>query len=224
MPFLRIVCSVRLRAIFLALCLMPVGTPTSALARAGNACPTTPAKLARQPQITLPPDPKISSKEIAFEVDLGSDGHVRGLQMDQGSGDGAVDLSVKQTLETASYDPPQTGCVAYSGGLRVGFTLPTDNATPAPPPAALNATCTPYVLAFLTPVARDRKRTGTAVVAVQLDAAATRTAEPVLKKSTDSPVLDQEALRIARTGQYNFLQGSACAPQPFTYNLELTFQ
>jgi TonB family protein len=79
-------------------------------------------------------------------------------------------------------------------------------------------------LAFLTPDPRDRKRTGTAVVAVELDAAGTQTAAPALRKSTGSPALDAAALRIARGGQYGFLRGSRCTPQPFTYNLELTFQ
>jgi TonB family protein len=198
-------------------------------AQAASGCPTTPAKLAETPKLELPADAKISSKEIAFEVDVGSDGRARGLQMDEGSGDGAVDLSVRQTLQAATYIPPQTGCVAYSGGLRLAFGLPAEGTpppAPAPPatPARLNTNCTPYVLAFLRPAARDRKRTGTATVAVELDAAGTQTAAPVLKKSTGSPVLDQEAIRIARTGQYNFLAGSSCAPQPFTYLLELTFE
>jgi TonB family protein len=144
--------------------------------------------------------------------------------MDQGSGDGAVDLSVRQTLQSATYAPPQTGCVVYSGGLRVAFELPAEGTpTPARPPA-FNSNCVPYVLAFLTPVARDRKRNGTATVGVELDAAGTQTALPALKKSTGSPVLDQEAIRLAHTGQYNFIRGSSCAPAPFTYLLEMTFE
>jgi TonB family protein len=204
---------------------MPVGTPRAALARAAAACPSAPAKFVQEPKFTLPPDTKITAPEIAFEIDLGSDGHVRGLQMDRSSGDGAVDLSFKQTLQDAAYEPPQTGCVAYSGGLYVAYKLPPDPAlTPGPGASALNANCTPYVLAFLTPIKRDRSRTGTAEVAVQLDAAGTRTAEPALRKTTGSAVLDQEAIRVARTAQYNFLRQSTCTPQPFTYNLELTFQ
>lgn len=212
----------RIHALVLALCLVPVGAPTAAHAASG--CPTTAATLAETPKIQLPPDAKISSKVIAFEIDIGSDGRVRGMQMDQGSGDGAVDLSVRQTLQAATYLPPQTGCIVYSGGLRLSYELPAD-ATPAPALAATrNTNCTPYVLAFLAPAARDRKRTGSATVAVELDAAGTQTAAPVLKKGTGSPVLDQEAIRLARTGQYNFVQGSSCAPQPFTYLLELTFE
>jgi len=216
----------RVRAIFLALCLMPVAAPVTAQAHAagGGGCPTTPAKIADPPKFTLPADAKITSKEIAFEVDIGSDGHARGLQLDQSSGDGAVDLSLRQTLQAASYDPPQTGCVAYSGGLRLAYDLPADVATQPTPPAKLNPNCTPFILAFLSPIARDRKRTGSAIVAVELDAAGTQTGTPALRKGTGSPALDGEALRIARTGQYNFLRGSSCAPQPFTYLLELTFQ
>jgi TonB family protein len=216
----------RFCATLLAVCLTPLLAQKVPAARAatGGGCPTTPAKLAQQPKLTLPPDTKISSKTIAFEIDVGSDGSVRAMQMIHSSGDGAVDLSVHQLLQTAAYDPPQTGCVAYSGGLHVGFELPLDIAATPTPAAKLDTNCTPYVLAFLTPGARDRKRTGTATVAVELDAAGTQTAAPVLKKSTGSPVLDQAAIRIARSGQYNFLQGSSCTPQPFTYLLELTFQ
>jgi TonB family protein len=210
---------------------MPLGFPLAARAAADSGCPSTPARPAQEPKLELPPDAKPTSKEIGFEVDVGSDGRVRDLQMDEGSGDGAIDLSLKQTLQALRYDPPQTGCVAYSGGIRLVYGLPApDSPQAAPsspqtaPPTKLSPTCTPYVLAFLTPEKRDRKRTGTAVVAVELDAAGTRTAPPVLKQSTGSPVLDAEALRLARTGQYNFLAGGPCAPQPFTYNLELTFQ
>jgi TonB family protein len=213
----------RSRAIALTLCLLAAATPAAARAQPAGGCATTAAKLAQPPTLTLPPNAKITSKTIAFEVDIGSDGRVRALQMDQSSGDAAVDLSVRQTLQAASYDPPQTGCVAYSGGLRLAYELPAANAT-QPAPATLNPNCTPYVLAFLGPGARDRKHTATAIVAVELDAAGTQTAGPALRKRTGSTVLDQEALRIARTGQYNFLRGSSCTPQPFTYNLELTFQ
>jgi TonB family protein len=212
----------RYRAIALSLCLLGAGTPAAAQTHASGGCPTTAAKLAQPPTLTLPPDAKITSKTIAFEVDIGSDGRVRGLQVDQSSGDAAVDLSVRQTLQAATYDPPQTGCAAYSGGLRLAYELPAAGAT-APTPGALKANCTPFVLAFLSPGPRDRKRTGTAIVAVELDAAGTQTAAPALRTRTGSPALDQEALRIARTGQYNFLRGSSCAPQSFTYNLELTF-
>jgi TonB family protein len=213
----------KVRAILFALYLA-AGTAVSLPAQAASPCPTTPAKLAETPKLELPPDAKISSKEIAFEVDLGSDGRVRGLQMDQGSGDGAVDLSIRQTLQAATYQPPQTGCIAYSGGLYLAFALPAEGTPTTPTPAPPNTNCTPYVLAFLMPVARDRKRTGSATVAVELDAAGTQTAAPVLKKSTGSPVLDQEAIRLARTGQFNFVPGSSCAPQPFTYLLEITFE
>lgn len=217
------------RALVLATLLLAGAAPGRVVALAPSAaCPTTPAKLVHPPQLTLPPDAKITAKAVAFEVDLGSDGHVRGLQMDESSGDGAVDLSVRQTLQDAAYEPPQTGCVAYSGGLLLTFGLPAPSPGPspiaAPTQAKLDTNCTPYVTAFLTPAARDRKRTGTAIVAVELDAAGTRTAAPVLKKSTGSAVLDAEAIRIAQTGQYNFLRGSACRPQAFTYNLELTLQ
>jgi len=221
----------KLRAVLLVLCLLPAAVPTGAFARAAaNSCATTPARPSQEPRITLPPDPKITSSSIAFEIDVGSDGRVRGLQMDRSSGDGAVDLSVRQTLQAAAYDPPQTGCVAYSGGLFLSFGLPAPSPAPSPAPAAastppkLDTNCTPFVTAFLTPAARDRKRTGTAIVAVELDAAGTRRASPVLKKSTGSAVLDAEAVRIAQTAQYNFLRGGACTPQAFTYNLELTFQ
>ncbi len=214
----------RVWAIVFICCLVPPALPARAQA-ATSACPSTPARPAETPKLTLPPETKISSKAIAFEIDVASDGHVRGLQMVQSSGDGAVDLLVRQTLQSASYEPPQAGCVAYSGGLRLSYELPLDAAaTPPAAPAKLNTNCTPFVTAFLTPIARDRKRTGTALVAIELDAAGTRTAEPALRKSTGSPVLDAEALRLARTGQYNFLRDSSCAPQPFSYLLELTFQ
>jgi TonB family protein len=216
----------RYRAIALMLCLLPAGVPTAALARAGGAaaCPTTPAKLAEPPKLSIPPDAKITSNEIAFEVDVGSDGRVRALQMDASSGDGALDLSARQTLQAASYTPAQTGCIAYSSGLRFGVQLPVEGSPHPAKPIVLNTNCTPYVLAFLTPAGRDRKHTGTAVVAVELDAAGTRTAEPALRKSSGSAGLDGEALHVARSAQYNFLRGSSCAPQPFTYNLEVTFQ
>jgi TonB family protein len=218
--------AMRVCALLLFASLMALTSPGVTEARAAGGCPTSPAKIAQPPKLTLPEDSKITSKEIAFEIDLGSDGRVRALQMDTSSGDGAVDLLVQQTLQAATYDPPQTGCVNYSGGMRLAFSLPVDPAvSPAPSakPGKLNTNCTPYVLAFLMPVARDRKRTGSATVAVELDAAGTETGPPVLRKSTGSPVLDQEAIRIARTGQYNFLRASSCAPQPFTYLLELTF-
>jgi TonB family protein len=217
--------AMRVCAVFLGLCLMSVAALPCGPAHAANGgCPTTPAKIAADPKITLPADAKISSKTIEFEIDVGSDGHVRGVQMDRSSGDGAVDLSVHQTLEAAAYDPAQTGCVTYSAGLRLAYRLPTDSAPEPTPPAKLNTHCTPYVTAFLSPGVRDRKRTGTAIVAVELDAAGTQTAAPALRKSTGSPVLDAEALRIARTGQYEFLPGSSCTPQAFTDLLELTFE
>jgi len=213
------------RAFALTLCLLSTLCPAPAGARASGAgCPTTPARLAVPPKLSLPADLKITSKEMAFEVDIGSDGHVRGLQMDESSGDNAVDLGARQTLQAATFEPPQTGCVVYSGALRLTYDLPVEGSTHLGAPVGVDANCTPYVLAFLSPAPRDRKRTGTAVVAVALDAAAEQTAAPELRKSTGSPVLDQEALRIARTGMYSFLRGSTCAPQPFTYNLELTFQ
>jgi len=216
----------RLRAIALALSLMPLGAPHAAFGEAAavGGCPTTPARPARPVTPTLPAETKITSKQSVFEIDVGSDGRVRGLQMDRSSGDGAVDLSIRQTLEAATYDPPQAGCVAHSGGFLLTFELPVDLNATATPAAGPNTNCTPYIVAFLIPGPRDRKRTGNAVVAVELDAAATPTAAPVLKKSTGSAVLDAEALRIAKTGQYRFLDGSSCAPAPFTYNLELTFQ
>lgn len=215
----------RLRAILLASLLIPAPMSAAQPARAAGDCPSSAAKPSQPPKLEIPQDAKITSKETAYEVDIGSDGRVRGLQMDESSGDGAVDLSIKQTLQAAAYDPPQTGCVAHSGGLRMAFGLPApDSAPPPTPPAKLNANCTPFVSAFIMPSARDRKRTGTATVAVELDAAGSETAAPVLQKSTGSPVLDQEALRIAKAAQFNFLRDGPCTPQPFTYALELTFQ
>jgi TonB family protein len=229
------------RPLVLVLCLLPLSFPPVALA-ASDACPTSPPRIAEPPKLELPADSKISSKEIAFEIDLGSDGRVRALHLDESSGDGAVDMLVQQTLQAAKFDPPQSGCVAYSGGMRIAFGLPSPEPTTPPLPGAsvpptplppkptalpgtkLDATCTPYVHAFLTPVARDRKRTGSATIAVQLDAAGTQIAAPVLQKSTGSPVLDQEALRIARTGQYGFELGSSCMPKAITYELELRFE
>jgi TonB family protein len=213
----------RVRATILALSLAVVAHPAGAQTHGG--CTTSPAKFAGQgPTFTLPPELKNTSKTIAFEIDIGSDGRVRGLQMDQNSGDGAVDLSLRQTLQAAAYEPPQTGCVAYSGSMYVRYDLPAPYAPQSATPPKLNTNCTPYVLAFLSPAPRDRRRTGSATVAVELDAAGTQTATPVLRKSSGSPVLDAEALRIAKTGQYNFLRESSCVPQPFTYNLELTFE
>ena len=216
----------RLPAIVLALCLLPFGFPPAAKSVAADtgACPTSPAKLVGQPEITLPEGAKPTAKSIGFEVDIGSDGRVRGLQLVRSSGDPNVDLSVRQTLAAAAYQPPQTGCVAYSGGLALNYALTPGSDGPPDEPTRLVSTCTPYVSAFLTPSARDRKRTGTAIVAVELDAAATRTAAPALRKSTGSPVLDQAALSIAANGHYGFLRGSPCMPQAFTYLLELTFQ
>ncbi len=217
--------TMRLRAVFLASLLIPAVMPVALPARAAGTCPSTAAKPSQPPKLEIPQDAKITSKETAYEVDIGSDGRVRGLQMDETSGDGAVDLSIKQTLQAAAFDPPQSGCVAHSGGLRMVFGLPAPDGVAAPtPPAKLNTNCTPFVSAFITPSARDRKRTGTATVAIELDAAGTETAAPVLQKSTGSPVLDQEALRIAKTAQFNFLRDGPCAPQPFAYALELTFQ
>ncbi len=225
----------RIYGFLLVLCVMPLAAPTIAEA-ATTSCPTTAAKIAAPPQLTLPADSKNTSKEIAFEIDLSSDGHVRALQMDESSGDGAIDLLVQQTLQDAKYDAPQNGCVAHSGALRIAFGLPdppsasasaaaptSPTPAPQPTPTKLNTNCTPYVIALITPVARDRKRTGNATITIDLDAAGTAIAPPTLKKSTGSPVLDQEALRMARTGQYDFLKGSSCAPQPTTYTLDLTF-
>ena len=211
-------------AVLLAVCLTAAVAPFTAEAHAGGAgCVTSPAKITETPKLSLPENAKLTSKSIAFEIDLGSDGRVRGVQMDQSSGDQGVDLGLKQALQTASYQPPQTGCVAYSGGLYLSYSLSSENAAPAAP-AALTPTCTPYVAAFLTPNTRDRKRTGTAVVAVDLDASGTQTGAPALRKTTGSPALDAEALRIAQTGHYGFLRASSCTPQAFVYLLELTFQ
>jgi TonB family protein len=198
--------------------------PARGHAAGADRCSTMPARLAAPPQLSLPADEKITSKEMAFEVDIGSDGRVRGLQMDESSGDNAVDFGARQTLQAATFEPPQSRCVAYSGALRLTYDLPAEGPTQLNPAVGLNVNCTPYILGFLSPATRDRKRTGTAIVAVTLDAAAAQTAAPELRKSTGSPVLDAEALRIARTGQYSFLRGSTCTPQPLTYNLELTFQ
>jgi TonB family protein len=213
-----------LTGVFLTVALLFATPSLPAQAATAGGCVTSAAKLTQPPKVTLSPDAKITAKTVAFEIDVGSDGRVRGLQLDQSSGDGAVDLSFRQALQAATYEPPQTGCVAYSGGLYLSYELPAQGTPHPAPPARLNPHCTPYVLAFLTPAARDRKRTGTATVAVELDAAGTRTAEPALRQSTGSAALDREALRIARTGQYNFLRLSSCTPQPFTHNLELTFQ
>jgi TonB family protein len=212
-------------ALFLAVLLISFALPLGAVARApGAGCASSAAKLVNPPKLSLPEDPKPTAQFVIYEVDVGSDGRVRGVQLDQTSGDGAIDLSARQMLQSATYAPPQTGCVAYSGGLIIPYpTAPDVSGTP-PQPSALNPNCTPFVSAFLSPIARDRKRTGTAIVAVELDASGTRTAPPALRKSTGSPVLDQEALRIAATGHYAFLRGSSCTPQAFTDLLELTFQ
>jgi TonB family protein len=210
---------------FFAVSLMPLGSALPAPARAEMpGCPSSAAKFAKEPQIVLPADAKVTSPEVDFEVDIGSDGRVRGLQLDRSSGDANADLEFRQQLQAASYLPPQSGCVASSGALYLRYPqqLPP-GASPAPLPK-LNPRCTPFVTSFLSPHARDRKHTGTAIVAVELDAAATQTAAPVLRSSTGSPALDKEALRIARDGQYQFEQLSSCTPQPFTYLLELTFQ
>jgi TonB family protein len=215
------------RAFALTLCLLSTLSPAPARAGAGgDNCSTVPARLVGPPKLSLPADAKITSKEMAFEIDIGSDGRVRGLQLDESSGDNAVDSGARQSLQAARFEPPQTGCVAYSGALLLTYDLPVEGSTHLGPPVGLNTNCTPYVLAFLSPAARERKRTGTAVVAVTLDTTAGQTAAaaPELRKSTGSPVLDQEALRIARTGLYNFLHGSTCATRPLTYDLELTFQ
>jgi TonB family protein len=216
----------RYRAFALTLCLLAalVCLPARTHAASADSCPTTPTQLPAPPKLSLPADLKITSKEMAFEVDVGSDGRARGLQMDESSGDNAVDAGARQTLQAATFEPPQTGCVSYSGALRLTYDLPVEGPARLAGSTGLNASCTPYVLAFLSPAPRERKRTGTALVAVALDAAAEQTAPPELRKSTGSPVLDQEALRIARTGMYSFLRGSTCTPQALTYDLELTFR
>jgi TonB family protein len=216
----------KLFVLLLALCLTSVGGPVAADARATGdaACATSAAKIVDTPRITVPEGAKVAGKRVAFEVDIGSDGRVRGLQMDQSSGDASIDLSLRQSLQAAAYQPPQTGCVAYSGGLYLGYSLSADAPATLPEPSRLVSTCTPYIQAFLTPNARDRRHTGTAIVAVELDAAATPTAAPALRKSSGSPDLDREAVRIAANGHYRFLFGSSCTPQAFTYLLEMTFE
>ncbi len=209
----------------LAACLMPVGMTLRAGAQANSACPATPAKILGDPRLILPDDAKITATRLGFEIDVGSDGRVRGIHTIASSGDANVDLTARQLLQAASYQPAQTGCVAYSGGLIQNYHLSAGAADrPVPLPAALDRTCTPFITAFLTPHARDRKRTGTAIVAVGLDAAATLQTSPVLRKSAGSASLDNEALRMAAAGHYRFLQGSACTPQAFTESLEITFQ
>lgn len=215
----------KLLAAALAGCLAAAGVPPFAAARAtASTCATSAARVADAPKLSLPEDAKVTSKTIAFEIDIGSDGHVRGLQLVQSSGDAKVDLEFRQALAAAAYEPPQTGCVAYSGGLRLAYSLSPDGPSAPTQPAQLSPTCTPYISAFLTPSTRDRKRTGSAVVAVDLDASGTRGGAPALRKSTGSSVLDAEALRIATTGHYSFLRLSPCTPQAFTYLLDLTFQ
>ncbi|MFN2459254.1 MAG: energy transducer TonB [Candidatus Velthaea sp.] len=179
--------------------------------------------------LQLPPDTPRKNARLTFDVDLGSDGRVRDVRLVGGSGDAVIDALAREAVTRSTYRAAESGCVAVSDTYRMAYRA-QDDAAPSPPqapptmPPAARADCVPLVVAFITPGARNAAQRGTAVVAVPLDAAAARHGEPALQKRTGNAALDEEALRIARTAQFNFMQGEGCRPQPFSYFLELTFR
>jgi len=219
----------RARFAFLA-ALLIIGTFVSAPARAQNAqdprCASVRAAEANSAPLELPPDAKHTSDDAVFDVDLGSDNRVRDVRVVQSSGDKVTDALIRATIERSTYRTSSTGCVATSNVVRAGYRL-TDKPAPAPtppgPPAPQSPSCTPLVVPFISPGRRDPSKRGTAIVAVPLDAAASRQGEPRLTKRTGNAALDEEALRIASSAQYQFMDREACSPQPFSYFLELTF-
>jgi hypothetical protein len=202
--------------------------PASVHARAAEdpKCPFQKGEVVTYAPLQLPKDAVIKNTEAFFDVELGSDNRLRDLRRVESSGNDITDALIVAAIQKSTFKTARVGCVAMSTVIHVGYTL-TDGPTPQPtPPGAPQpgtTGCTPLVTPFITPIRRDITKRGSAMVAVPLDAAATRQGEPTLTKSSGSAVLDQEALRIAHDAQFQFGDREGCAPQPFTYQLELTF-
>lgn len=189
-------------------------------------CSSEKAAEANSVPLELPRDAKHTSDDTAFDVELGSDNRVRDVRVVQSSGDKVTDALIRATIERSKYHTSATGCVATSNVVRVGYRLtdkPAPQPTPPGPPPPESPSCTPLVVPFISPGRRDPSKRGTAIVAIPLDAAASRQGEPKLTKGTGSPALDAEALQIASTAQFRFMDSEGCSPQPFSYFLELTF-
>lgn len=214
-------------ALVLAFC----GVPGSAHSERTTGCASKSAAIVTAPHFTLPEGTILTKPFIAFDLDVGSDGRVRDVHSIVGTGDKVIDALLRSALQAATYVPAQTGCVAVSSVLRF-VTSTHDQPSPAPEPTPivlprptlLTDACVPLVDTFIFPVKRDRAKTGTAIVAVPIDAAGAIDGQPKIEKRTGSATLDVEALRIATTGKYRFMDHDACRPQPITYYLELRFE
>jgi TonB family protein len=202
--------------------------PVTAHARAPQdpKCPFQKGEVVNYAPLQLPRDAVIKNTEAFFDVELGSDGRLRDLRKVESSGNDITDALIIAAIQKSTFKTTRIGCVATSDVIHVGYTLtegPTPQPTPLGPPQPGTTACTPLVTPFITPIRRDVTKRGSAMVAVPLDAAATRQGDPTLTKSSGSAILDQEALRIASTAQFQFEDREGCAAQSFTYQLELTF-
>jgi hypothetical protein len=209
--------------------LLVAGPLTLAPARAQSQnprCSSEKAAEVNSAPLQLPPDAKHTHDDATFDVDLGSDNRVRDVRVVESSGDKVTDALIRATIERSNYRTTTNGCVATSNVVRVGYRLtdkPAPQPTPPGPPPPDNPSCTPLVVPFISPGRRDPSKHGTAIVAIPLDAAASRQGEPRLTQRTGSAALDEEALRIASSAQFRFMDSEGCSPQPFSYFLELTF-
>jgi TonB family protein len=202
--------------------------PVSVHARATDdpKCPFQKGEVTNYAPLQLPKDAVIKNTQAFFDVEVGSDNRLRDLRKVESSGNDITDALIVAAIQKSTFKTVRIGCVSTSSVIHVGYNLtdgPTPQPTPFGPPQPGTTGCTPLVTPFVTPIRRDITKRGTAMVAVPLDAAATRRGEPTLTKSSGSPILDQEALRLSREAQYEFEEREGCASQPFTYQLELTF-
>lgn len=208
-----------------------VGAPARAQSERTTGCASHPATVITQPHFSLPEGTTFAQPYIAFDLDIGSDGRMRDIHPIVGSGNTVTDALLRAAFASAKYAAAESGCAAVSSVLRY-LTNTRPEASPAPQPtplelprpARLTDGCAPLVDTFIFPVKRDRSKTGAATIAVPIDASGTIAGTAHIEKSTGSTTLDTEALRIASTGKYRFMDHDTCRPQPITYFLELRFQ
>jgi len=214
-----------MRFVLALLLLLFIRTDYAYAAPATLACPDDVPRPVAPPKLSLPQSAHITSNEIAFAIDIGSDARVRNIALLQSSGDIGVDALVREALQKSAYRPARSHCVAISSTIRSAFRL--GDASPAPPgtpaPMLHPESCVPPVNAFVSPLRRDGGKRGTTIVAVDLDAAGALTGARISQSST-VPILDTEALAAARSASYSFANGSPCLRQSTIYFLELSFE